>query len=359
MLTDRDYDLISGYLDDALTDSERAEVESRLLRDTEFAAELTAIRHTITLVKTLPELVAPRDFRLTPEQVSAFTPMQAKSTWTPNFAPRLTRTFLPLMSAAASLILVVVGFLSMFGGGLTPQSLPNMGSVAMLASESAMMDDALVTPPNPAPVSPQAMTTETFPSGFDGADFPMDGTDSRFGSGGGSESGDIFPQLGETDENADGAMMMSVVQPTPSAEVEMAGAARSSNMPPTSTLVISPTATDAESTFSMFESAPTDEDSEAGDTSFDTYAYQATEPAADTMMLRAPSDVITAVTEESAGYDDATAPVIADILTDTATPKRVDDSPERDITPLGGLLLMIGGLGLGLVTALSRFRKSA
>ena len=69
-LTERDYDLLSLYIDDALTPPERRAIESRLASDAEFRAELDALRQTIALVKSLPEMVAPRDLRLTPKMAA-------------------------------------------------------------------------------------------------------------------------------------------------------------------------------------------------------------------------------------------------------------------------------------------------
>ncbi|MCA0458634.1 MAG: hypothetical protein LCI00_32055 [Chloroflexi bacterium] len=64
MLTDLDYDLLSAYIDGALTDSERADLESRLQAEPELRSELEELQATVTLLNNLPPRKAPRDFTL-------------------------------------------------------------------------------------------------------------------------------------------------------------------------------------------------------------------------------------------------------------------------------------------------------
>lgn len=138
MLTDRDYDLISDYLDGALTDTQRATVESRLANDPEFAAELEAIRRTVALVKGLPELVAPRDFTLSRQQAIDIDRELGRTPLAAPPRPRLLpRRFLPLVSAAASTLLVVVGALALFTGQARPP-LPTYSSAVAMVTEDAL-----------------------------------------------------------------------------------------------------------------------------------------------------------------------------------------------------------------------------
>lgn len=143
MLTDRDYDLISDYLDGALTDAQRATVESRLANDPEFAAELEAIRRTVALVKGLPELVAPRDFTLSRQQALDIDRELGRTPLAAPPRPRLLpRRFLPLVSAAASTLLVVVGALALFTGqGRAPSTSP-ASAVAMVTEDSLTPTEA-------------------------------------------------------------------------------------------------------------------------------------------------------------------------------------------------------------------------
>jgi hypothetical protein len=64
MLTDLDYELLSAYIDGALTESERAAFERRLQTEPELSHELDELRATVTLLNNLPALKAPRDFTL-------------------------------------------------------------------------------------------------------------------------------------------------------------------------------------------------------------------------------------------------------------------------------------------------------
>ncbi len=64
MLTDLDYDLLSAYIDDALSESERTALELRLQAEPELRSELDELRATVTLLNNLPTLKAPRDFTL-------------------------------------------------------------------------------------------------------------------------------------------------------------------------------------------------------------------------------------------------------------------------------------------------------
>ena len=64
MLTDQDYELLSAYIDDALTEGERATLDGRLRAETELRRELEALRGTVALLNALPARKAPRDFTL-------------------------------------------------------------------------------------------------------------------------------------------------------------------------------------------------------------------------------------------------------------------------------------------------------
>jgi hypothetical protein len=64
MLTDLDYELLSAYIDGALTEAERAAFELRLQSETELSRELDELRATVTLLNNLPPFKAPRDFTL-------------------------------------------------------------------------------------------------------------------------------------------------------------------------------------------------------------------------------------------------------------------------------------------------------
>lgn len=97
-LNETDYELLSAYIDEMLEDDERSALEARLQREPDLRQALTALRQTVALVKGLPALRAPRDFTLTAEMVG-----QTVS------KPQPRIIFMPLLSAAAAVMLMVVG----------------------------------------------------------------------------------------------------------------------------------------------------------------------------------------------------------------------------------------------------------
>lgn len=138
-LTERDYDLLSLYIDDALTPPERRAVESRLASDIELRAELDALRQTIALLKSLPEMVAPRDLRLTPK-IAADSLAELKSAQ-PAARPRRTvvQMLTTFAAAAASLVLVLAGALTL----MQPQ-MPT-GTSATVAVADVMLTEKIST----------------------------------------------------------------------------------------------------------------------------------------------------------------------------------------------------------------------
>jgi anti-sigma factor RsiW len=64
-MTEQDFELFSAYLDGDLSDADRAALEARLAAEPELRRELEALRQTVALVRSLPELKAPRSYALT------------------------------------------------------------------------------------------------------------------------------------------------------------------------------------------------------------------------------------------------------------------------------------------------------
>ncbi len=139
-LTDRDTEQLSAYIDGALDESERAELEARLQTDDALRRELDALRHTVALVRDLPPLKAPRDFTLTPAM------LQGARVAAP-VAPRRIIRFpaVSLVSAAASVVMIFLGALLLLGDTPTGDTLPapvsapmDVDSPAPLASPDAV-----------------------------------------------------------------------------------------------------------------------------------------------------------------------------------------------------------------------------
>ena len=96
-------ELLSAYLDDQLSAEERERLEAQLASDPTLDAELETLRHTVSLVRDLPQVEVPRNFIL--PQTMAARPRPA-----PSPRPRLAR-FAPLLTAAtavASFLFVAV-----------------------------------------------------------------------------------------------------------------------------------------------------------------------------------------------------------------------------------------------------------
>lgn len=92
-----DTELLSAYIDGQLTMVERSALEARLQSDAELRHQLALLRATVDLIRDLPQLAAPRDFRLTREMVGR------------RAGNRPIYTF-SVLSAAAAVVLLVVGF---------------------------------------------------------------------------------------------------------------------------------------------------------------------------------------------------------------------------------------------------------
>ncbi len=104
-LTERDYELLSSYIDGELSDAERAALEIRLNAEDELRRELASLRQTVALVNQLPKLKAPRNFTLD---------KPVAQTRTIPFP--MTAAFSALSAAAAVLLIVFGGYLLTFSG---------------------------------------------------------------------------------------------------------------------------------------------------------------------------------------------------------------------------------------------------
>jgi hypothetical protein len=98
--TEQDYELLSAYLDGALTPDERAALETRLQINDALRQELESLRQTVKLVGSLPAMKAPRNFTLTPSMVGL-----RQSRWL--IFP--TSAAFSGITAAAATILILIG----------------------------------------------------------------------------------------------------------------------------------------------------------------------------------------------------------------------------------------------------------
>ncbi len=103
-LTERDYELLSAYIDGELPDSERLALERRLQEEDFLQRELTALQQSVILINHLPTLRAPRDFALDASMVEPRPRLVRK----PPPKRRLLRIPSPAMTSAVAAVFVVV-----------------------------------------------------------------------------------------------------------------------------------------------------------------------------------------------------------------------------------------------------------
>lgn len=159
-LTDRDYDLLSLYIDDELTPPERRAVELRLKDEPEFRAELAALRQTVALIKAMPEMITPRDLRLSPK-IAAEVLAEIAARPVPRVHRPALRLMTNLAAAAASLVLVLAGALSLLSPTLTS---PLTMSIAMQLGQ--VTSEASVVPTEPLGEQPTEKLTDEMLSGI-------------------------------------------------------------------------------------------------------------------------------------------------------------------------------------------------
>ncbi len=131
-LSQADLEQLSAYLDNELPPPQRAALERRLAADADLRAELEALREVVMLVRSVPALRAPRDFRLDPA-------IYGRSVRRPTRARRVYRWSSALSAVAAAITLVVgiFGILrnsqSSLGDHLLEQTAPQAVGVALTA----------------------------------------------------------------------------------------------------------------------------------------------------------------------------------------------------------------------------------
>lgn len=160
-LNETDYELLSAYIDEMLTAEERVALETRLKNDPVLRRELNALRQTIALVQGLPTLKAPRNFTLTPEMIGVETPA---TTTDVSSEPASNRRVIPfpavsVLSAVASMALVVFGLAILLGGDTDDVASPADQSTVEMTTNSIPQDDfSVAAAPTPGTTAPEAQT---------------------------------------------------------------------------------------------------------------------------------------------------------------------------------------------------------
>ncbi len=117
-MSGNDYELLSAYIDEALSPAERAELESRLQAEPRLQQELNRLRQTVMLLRDLPTLKAPRDFTLSASLIRRPLPFP------------LTATFSVLSTAAAILLFMFGGYILLQANNLQRDEAATMLQVA-------------------------------------------------------------------------------------------------------------------------------------------------------------------------------------------------------------------------------------
>lgn len=153
-LSDRDLDLLSAYLDNALSDEERAAAESRLAADADLRRELERLRLTKSLIGALPMLRPPRPLTVTramiaPPRVLLFPATVAFSA----------------LSAAAAIVILLAGVLLLSTGrGDSPLAVANMPTDSAMLSQRLATAEAEVQAEEAAQTEPMEQAVEAPPS---------------------------------------------------------------------------------------------------------------------------------------------------------------------------------------------------
>jgi len=139
-----DLELLSAYLDEQLSQSDRARLEIRIHADPAFANALEELRQTRTLLRHTPQRRAPRNFILTP--------------WMAGIRPPVPR-LVPVFSWASAVAMLF--FIFTLGAGLVGQlsfGLAARSAVAPMASGAGPLVAATMAPvvAAPAPMAPAA-----------------------------------------------------------------------------------------------------------------------------------------------------------------------------------------------------------
>jgi hypothetical protein len=118
-------ELLSAYLDGELSSKERERLEARLAEDPALRAELRAMHRTVSLMRELPGVAAPRNFILSEAMVKRESPVREARPARPEARGRARAWAAPLLTAAATAVSLL--FLVVLAGDLL---LPSIGGFA-------------------------------------------------------------------------------------------------------------------------------------------------------------------------------------------------------------------------------------
>lgn len=133
MLTERDYELLSAYIDGALNESEHTALESRLQAEDDLRRELESLRATLALIQGLPTLKAPRNFTLDARQVR-----RSSTRW---LVFPASAAFSAISAAAATILIAISALLLSQSTRLIPTA--GFGAVSNSQAQTGQQEIAL------------------------------------------------------------------------------------------------------------------------------------------------------------------------------------------------------------------------
>ncbi len=137
-VSERDIEQLSAYIDEQLPPEERAALEERLREDAALRAELDAMQRTVSLIRALEPMRAPRDFTLSTQDVAGIEQEEPPQ--------RIVRPAFRsgwIVGLAAAIVVVLVGIL------VALPTLTNSGDTAPAALSVADQPSATPQPPTP------------------------------------------------------------------------------------------------------------------------------------------------------------------------------------------------------------------
>lgn len=117
-LSPQEWQLLSAYLDGQVSPGERSQIEKKLASEAAFRQAIEELRHTRTVIRSMPRRRAPRNFTLTPEMVT----IRRRQGWFP---------VLRFSSAFAAIASVVLFALQLLPGVINGRAIPAAAPAAM------------------------------------------------------------------------------------------------------------------------------------------------------------------------------------------------------------------------------------
>jgi hypothetical protein len=178
---DRDLELLSAYLDDELSASERQKLERRLAADSGLRRTLAGLRRVQTTLADLPRVKPPRTFTLKPEMVGQ--------------ARRAPSRLIPILNYATTIAAIL--FAVVIGSELATGFQPLAAPLAVQSQNVGQAESAPVVEPAPPSVAQdqtilkQATGTPATESLPLAAQSPCDNGHQEPLTGGGCSGGDV------------------------------------------------------------------------------------------------------------------------------------------------------------------------